>query len=269
MSEQELPHPQPLSKRKLAEYRKLKLRKYRQKSNFVLLEGRKILLEFLQNNNRINTFLFSAAAWAKLGWVEQKAIFKSSYLLNPQQVAALSDLKNPDGFFFLLDKRQYQLGKTVEQITDGAWFFLDRLQDPGNLGTIVRLAAAFSFKGVLSTEGTIDLFHPKVLRAASGSFHYLKYCSTCSYEDLPIFLANGFKIVAGSPGMGTTIDEYQFTARQIIILGNEGRGVAKNLDIQYLRIPHSKKVDSLNVGIAAGIMAQKYFLDVWGTKPDA
>jgi len=135
---------------------------------------------------------------------------------------------------------------------------LETLQDPGNLGTIIRTAAAAGVEGLLLSADSVDLDHPKVLRASVGAWFRLpmRVCSDLAAE-LRAAQQQGIQIVATLPSATQVYWELDFQKPTIILLGNEGAGLSQpliELADQQVNIPLYRSVESLNVGICAALM---------------
>jgi TrmH family RNA methyltransferase len=131
------------------------------------------------------------------------------------------------------------------------------IQDPGNLGTIIRSAEAFSARAVLLGEGTVSHFNPKVARASAGSIFREPVLRVELDRLLPALKQRRVGVLATSSHKGVPLPEADFSGARIIIVGNEGAGVPAKVAAQadqLLRIPHDPRVESLNAGIAASIV---------------
>jgi TrmH family RNA methyltransferase len=131
------------------------------------------------------------------------------------------------------------------------------LQDPGNLGTILRSAEAFGASGVLATDGTVSPTNPKVARASAGSVFRLPVIKLSTTEALSVLEENSIRLVVTSSHKGRPVQEVDLTLRTAIFIGSEGQGVPRALldaADEAILIPHSPKVESLNAGIAASIL---------------
>lgn len=150
------------------------------------------------------------------------------------------------------DKLKYLLGLDC-------LLFLDGIQDPGNLGTIVRSAAAFGVKGLLLGPGCVDLYNDKVLRSTLGGLFALSIVDL-EYKDLNLLKKHGFTLV-GSDLQGVSIETFQWPEKTIVGIGNENKGLSqefRELASQYLTIPQNSPMESLNAGVAASIIMYKY-----------
>ena len=138
---------------------------------------------------------------------------------------------------------------------------LDNLQDPGNLGTILRTIDSANLKQVIVTKNTVDLYNPKVVRSTMGAIFRVKRIET---EDLTSTLQeikkNGFEIICTSLEGSESIYNIHFT-KKVIVIGNEANGISKEvLDVadKKVKIPMLGKTESLNASVATGIMIYEY-----------
>lgn len=133
--------------------------------------------------------------------------------------------------------------------------FLDSIQDPGNLGTIIRTGAALGIGGILLGPGCVDLYNDKVLRSSLGGLFSLPIVSV-EYEDLKLFKKNNYNIIAMDLE-GIKLSDYTFQEKTVIIIGNENKGIseaARKLTDSFINIPISEGMESLNASIAAAIV---------------
>jgi len=130
------------------------------------------------------------------------------------------------------------------------------IQDPGNLGTIIRSAEAFGADAVLLGEKTVSEFNPKVIRASAGSSFRLPtlHFAVARASEMK---ERGLRIVATSSHKGEPIDKVDLTGNLAILVGSEGAGVSReymNVADDFIRVPHSERVESLNAAIAASVI---------------
>jgi TrmH family RNA methyltransferase len=131
------------------------------------------------------------------------------------------------------------------------------VQDPGNLGTVIRSAEAFGATGVLLFEGTVSAFNPKTIRAAAGSLFRLPVITTKFSEISHKLREHGVRLCATSSHKGKSIEEADLNGGVCILIGNEGTGLPKPLlaDVnETLVIPHASRVESLNAAMAATVI---------------
>lgn len=138
------------------------------------------------------------------------------------------------------------------------WLALDRLQDPGNVGTLIRTGEAAGVDGIVTTKGSADTFSPKALRSAMGSAFRLPIVESVTEESLLDLKSRlGLKIVAAAGEGENDYTDYDWKQPTLLLLGNEGRGVSDSLMQscdQRLRIPMHAGVESLNVSAAGAVM---------------
>lgn len=237
---------------KIKELKKLHQRKYRNQAGNYLLEGYHLVEEAVNAHVRVKeVYLDERGSQLWQDWVEKHQL--DYHLLSDEAMKALSDLPAPQGIIALVEKEE-------ERPADfsGKWLLLDNVQDPGNVGTMVRTADAAGFDAIFLGKGTADRYSSKVLRSMQGSqFH------------LPIFSGDLKKVISefkniGSKVYGTKLDQTALSYTEVerrssfaLILGNEGQGVDEeilHLTDQNLYIPIYGAAESLNVGVAAGIL---------------
>jgi TrmH family RNA methyltransferase len=131
------------------------------------------------------------------------------------------------------------------------------VQDPGNLGTIIRSAEAFAAAGVLVGAGTVSPFNPKVVRASAGSLFRLPVVEVEFAALVKMLRERGMKVLATSSHKGRPIHQSDLTRGAAVLIGNEGAGIAREVmrDVdELIAIPHAANVESLNAGVAASIV---------------
>ena len=131
------------------------------------------------------------------------------------------------------------------------------IQDPGNLGTIIRSAEAFGARAVLLGEKTVSHFNPKAVRGSVGSLLRQPLLRVKLGESITALKQQGVKVLATSSHKGKPLHEADFTGAAMIVVGNEGAGVPQeilSMADELVTIPHAPRVESLNAGIAASIL---------------
>ena len=157
--------------------------------------------------------------------------------------------------------KEFSLDETLERLQIGPLLVVVGLQDPGNLGTILRSAEAFGSAGVVVGEGTVSPFNAKVIRASAGSIFRLPVVVARAASELERVCErlrrDGVRLFATSSHKGTPIDQALLTGKQAVLIGNEGSGLPRGLMSQadeLIAIPHATQVESLNAGVAASIV---------------
>lgn len=169
--------------------------------------------------------------------------------------------ETPQGVAALVRLKEFSRGDVMERIQVGPVIVLAGLQDPGNLGTILRSAEAFGSAGVLLGEGTVSPFNSKVIRASAGSMFRLPIVLAKAAEGLEEISAKlrgkNVRLIATSSHKGTPLDQANLTGPSAFFIGNEGSGLPRAVLAQadeLIAIPHTPQVESLNAGVAGSIM---------------
>lgn len=232
---------------KVMAWRSLKERKGRKETDCFLVEGRKMVEEALASAFSVETLLFSESHAADFSLPEDIP----AYLLPDHVFAALCDTKTPQGIAAVVRMR-------TTSVTGSCLLALDDVQDPGNVGTILRTADAAGFDGVLLSDKCADIFSPKVLRATMGSIFRMPVEIT---DQLPLALhqlrEDGWSILSSQLDGTPFFRREPVGDRFCLIIGNEGNGVSPAVQAEAthkLRLPMRGGAESLNAAIAAGIM---------------
>lgn len=241
--------------------RKLNRKKYRQKEQLFLIEGARAVQQVLANKSvKIKALFFdnSQQYWFQSQWREA-AQNLDSFTLTEDLFAEVSDTDTPQG---VLAMCRMPNEITAEELASqsGIIVALDAVQDPGNLGTIIRTASWFGAAGLLSGKGTVDLFHPKVVRGTAGAMGAIPHCNGNLSDLLDTLESAGWSIFLLDAGADAkSISEVTSTEKTVIVVGNEAHGVDAALitkDRTAVRIPSPHKqpaVESLNVAVATSI----------------
>ena len=147
--------------------------------------------------------------------------------------------------------------KLKEKEIDGNVLMLDRIQDPGNLGTIIRSAVAFDISTIVLSKDTVDLYNPKVLRSTQGLLFSVNIIIRNLDECINELKENDYIIYGTKVDNGKNLKEIEKKNKYAIIMGNEGKGVSENIMTmcdEYIYIPMNSKCESLNVGVATSII---------------
>lgn len=224
-------------------------KKFRQKYNLFLVEGNKIICELYNSNFKIKE-IFSTDP-QKLGrsdvpvtHISENELKKISFLQHPKDSVAVCHI-NPE---------KKSEDKNIQLILDG-------IQDPGNLGTIIRLADWFGIEQIICSEDTVDFYNPKVIQATMGSFTRVNIV----YTNLVEYLSKTENVNIGTDMEGENIYTFQKPEKINLILGNEGNGMRPETEkllqksIMIPRFGKSQSTESLNVSMAAGIILGQLF----------
>ncbi len=165
----------------------------------------------------------------------------------------LCDTLTPQGIIAIIKMEE----KIVEPDLDKPYVYCDSVTDPGNMGTIIRTADAAGFGGVILSEGCVDIYSPKTVRASMGSFFNIDIITDKNSEYLKALKKLGFNLFGGFLGENTvSYTKADFTKPSIIIVGNEANGISDDVIklCTAVKIPILGSAESLNVSVAAGIL---------------
>ena len=242
-----------LTRARLRQLRELKTAAGRREQQAFLIDGEKLVRDALAARAPVLEVLSTQPQqWASAG-VPLSRISRAD-------AERLSDTRTPQGDFALVRDNLPPSDAIVRGLmADPTWLgvALDRVQDPGNVGAIIRSAAAFDANVVLVGPGSADPTHPRVTRAATGAWFDVPIVRSESLAaDLAGLRAAGVRVIAADSG-GTRLDEIGLEAATIWVFGNEGAGVRAELDSLIdvrAAVPIASTVESLNVAVAAGII---------------
>lgn len=222
-----------------------------------------LIQSLLNVKNRVDKELFLVDGWHLVEMGRNAGILEGllllepalefdeipQYLVNQAIIDKLKNVKTNPGVIGILKRK-------MRPIVGGTHFLvLDRIQDPGNMGNLLRSALAFNYDGVLFTKGCVDVFHPKVLAATQGAFFFLPM-QAVDLTDLKKLQAEGFSLVVSTLEKAPALERVEPPEFILLVIGNEGQGV--DMQIQEcadlrVKIPISG-LDSLNAASAGAIL---------------
>jgi rRNA methylases len=239
----------------IKEAKKLKEKRYRTLNSKFLVEGFRFTEEALKSTFKVSEIFINENNLNK--WKEYKleGLIKSYtkiYIVKETVFKQLSDTENPQGIIAVVDKIKVPVEKK-----DGIYLLADKIQDPGNLGTIIRSAHAAGALGVIVTKGTVDIYNEKTLRSTMGSIFKIPVIEDENLGFTKALKENGFKLLVSS--LEDSVDFYNVNLKEnlIIAVGNEGSGISEEIyDIGDIKakIPMPGGAESLNASVAASIM---------------
>lgn len=168
----------------------------------------------------------------------------------------MCDTKTPQGILCVVSMPEYHLDEMLET-NEGLFLILEDIQDPGNLGTIVRSGEGAGLSGIIMSSHTVDIFNPKTIRATMGSIYRVPFIYTDNLADAVRTVKNaGIKTYAAHLAGKTAYDKENYRGASAFLIGNEGNGLSRetaDLADLYVRIPMLGEVESLNAGVAAAL----------------
>jgi TrmH family RNA methyltransferase len=241
-----------ISKSQISFIKSLHQKKFRKEHRLFIVEGYKSIQEFINSKYEIDSIYHLTDVMPKLGKLSQNIklheispdeLSKISTLNSPQQLLATIKLPEPEEINIQTIKGHFALA-------------LDGIQDPGNLGTIIRTADWFGIEHIFCSEDTVEAFNPKVVQASMGSLARIQLV----YTDLKKLLSRKTSPVYGALLEGESIYKTNFGEEGILLLGNEGKGISANLmpEIDFpVTIPRFGSAESLNVAISTSIICSE------------
>ncbi|MBR3209459.1 MAG: RNA methyltransferase [Bacilli bacterium] len=233
-----------INNKKIKYYKQLKQKKFRDKERKFIVEGEHLVKE-AYNNKCLLEVLTPEKSKLKIDATTSE--------ISESVIKYLTSLQTPTGIFGICKEKENKL-------KEGKVLALDGIQDPGNMGTIIRSAAAFNIDTIVVNDKCVDIYSDKVIRASQGlifSVNIVKKDIKEVIEDLK----NNHTIYATKVDGGKTLKDIEKNKNFVIIMGNEGNGVSEELiklaDCN-LYIPMNKKCESLNVAVATSIILYEF-----------
>ena len=226
---------------KIKSIKKLREKKYRDIEGLFIVEGKNLVMEAYKNN-LLKTLIVLDNSSFNLS-IETIRVSKNV-------MKYLSELNTPNEIMGICYKKK-------EENISGNILILDNIQDPGNLGTIIRSAVAFSISTIIVSPDTVSIYNSKVLRSTQGLLFDVNIIVRDISSAIDDLKQNGYKIYGTKVDNGKNLKDMDSTNKYAVIMGNEGSGVNKDiLDKcdEYIYIPMNEKCESLNVGVATSII---------------
>ncbi len=241
----------------IKEIRKLHNAKERHKQNLFLIEGKNSLEVVSQINYPLKT-LITTSQWQQENnnlWQSLTRLALKVETVAPEILKFIATTVNPDGVLAIASRDNWRK-KMPESIKLG--LILESIQDPGNLGTIIRTAVATNVDCLWLSNDSVDFDHPKVMRASAGEWFKINMINSDDLLTVVKFYQNqGMQIIATLPTATKTYWQLDFTLPSLILFGNESKGLSSSLNQiadQKVTIPLLNEVESLNVAIANSLL---------------
>ena len=233
-----------LSKNEVKYIQSLCHKKQRNETGLFIAEGPKLAEEILASNYIVEKI------YALPKWIDKNNNI-NAIKINEKELKQISQLQTPNEILLVVK----QASADFEPILKNNFsVVLDDIQDPGNLGTIIRLCDWFGVQQIICSNNTVELYNPKVIQSTMGSFINVKIC----YKNLiDFFKANKNIVVLGAALNGTNVYEVAKLKEAILLIGNEGKGISNDLlpfINKKITIPKKGKAESLNAAMATGIL---------------
>lgn len=249
--------------------KKLKDKKYRDEEGLYIIEGIKIIQEAIAENAKINKIVICEEC-VEAEELSQKLLYEiakyNCIYVSKKVFATLTDVVAPQGILAVIEKT-YKKGANIKNkeisidYSQDIILALDGVQDPGNLGTILRTADSVNLKQIIITKNTADPYNPKVVRSTMGAIFRVKIIETDNLvQTLKEIKKNKFNVVVTSLDTEESIYDIDYR-KKVIIIGNEANGVSKevqDLADSKVKIPMLGRTESLNASVATGIVLYEY-----------
>lgn len=250
-----------ISKNKIRQIKSLESKKGRDIQGFFVAEGPKVVGDILAKHHTKARIIIAIEGWFKNEGFKTDLSQCETIIVNEEELAKVSFQKHPQQVLAVFEK--IDIKDDSVDYNNALTIVLDGVQDPGNLGTIVRIADWFGIGNIICSPNTADIYNPKVVQATMGSIARVnvKYMSLDTFFD---------SLHPSTPVYGTLLEgknmyETKLTNNGIIIMGNEGKGISHNIRQRItnaIRIPNYPEqrdtADSLNVAIATAIVCAEF-----------
>ncbi len=255
----------------------LKNKKYRNKYNKYVIEGIKMVEEIINSEGIAPEFIIYSEDILKSTTIGNRfidIIKKLNVKYNIVEVTKeifeyISDLETPQGVLAVINKNEYKVDDLKNRLDlnrDEKYIILDKVQDPGNLGTIIRSAISFGIKNLICIEGTVDSFSPKVVRSTMGGITKVNIFNINEFEIdsmINLLKQNGYKLVGTALDSKNYIKDEKIDNKTIFVMGNEANGVTDkilNKCDKFIKIPMENIMESLNVATATSIVMYEQYV---------
>ncbi|MDX2002217.1 MAG: RNA methyltransferase [Chitinophagales bacterium] len=239
-----------LSRAQIKYIQSLQLNKFRTRYGVYLAEGEKLALDLLQSGATIQQ-VFATAPWIAEHAHQFNAPHTEIHTITEEELKKISSLSMPNKVLMVVGIPSYPM---PHQLDNGLYVALENLQDPGNMGTIIRTADWFGCKGIICSENTVDAYNPKVVQATMGSIARMPIF----YGDLESVIVSNTHLPAYAAVLeGENVYKAALQPNALLLIGNEGKGLSEALikkAAHRISIPRYGQAESLNAAMATGIL---------------
>lgn len=249
------------SNNRVKEWAALKQKKYRDANGLFLIEGIRLVEEALESGTPIETVLVQdeVLPTGKLDEIVNSSQSRQLELIEVNQavIDQIADTKTPQGVIAIGRVFEHEIQGLIEKKENPLYVIADRIQDPGNLGTIIRSADAVNATAVFVGTGSVDLYNPKVVRATMGSLFHLPVAEVSLHELIPLLKTNAIRVIGTEAETGDSLFTADFSGGTAIVIGSEAHGISEEIRQEidsFLSVPMPGKAESLNAAIAASVI---------------
>lgn len=241
-------------------WRKCQTKKGRLRYGSIVIEGEHLVQEALLAQLNIKALIIRQGREEKFDqWDFPRKL--PIFLLKPSLFDELMETDTPQGIAAEVEIPKWSLETLFSKKEKAMHLVLDAIQDPGNLGTIIRTAKAAGVDAIWLGKGTVDPYNGKVVRSAMGALFQMPLIQEDLTECLPFLKKRGFTIISASPRAGRYYFELNYPEKAALLLGNEGRGINPNHYVwvdEEIQIPMPGEVESLNVSVTSAILIYEW-----------
>ncbi len=253
-----------LSNAEIKKLSELREKSGRKEQKLFFIEGKRAVIEALTGTAAIKQIILSLAAGeTRMAEIRDLASDKGIEVeeLPETKFRKLSSTESSQGVLAVAHMRETTLEGLISEIRpkrNATIVLLDRISDPGNLGTILRSAAWFGVDGICVSAGSVDAYNPKVVRSAMSAIAELEVVQEVALTEVIASLKRlGFVVVGAAQDTGTSYSDFDYPGRCAVLFGSEASGIPHDLldaCTKTVSIPRVGKMESLNVGVAASII---------------
>lgn len=228
-------------------------KKYRQETKKFLVEGSKNVAELLRSDYKIENLYVTEQFKKNYGEILLTRKDARIQLVEAAELKAFGTLEHNDGALAIAIQKDQHVPKG----DTGVILALDDIRDPGNLGTLIRIADWYGIKKIVCSANCVDWYNPKVIAASMGSFTRVEGY----YTDLPIFLRSQKTAKLGTFLEGKSVHAFEFPKTGILIIGSESNGISKEVAkcvTEKITIPRFGGAESLNAGVAGAVILDRW-----------
>lgn len=234
-------------------YEKLKDKAFRRQEQKFILEGRHLVEEALK------TDLVEIIMSTDEEYLKSIGDSVETFLVTDAIIAKLSSTKNPQNILGIakMFTNDLRVIKNIVKEEKSSLVMFDEINDPGNLGTLIRTAAALGYDGIILSKNSCDIYNDKTVRASQGSIFKTKIVYADLLEAIPYLKEKGYKLIGTSLKDASKLEDANPTEKFVMCLGNEARGISDavlNLMDQNVKLTMYNDVESLNVMVAGSII---------------
>lgn len=252
-------------------FRSLRNPKYRDKFNLFTVEGLKLVKEAFSSNFELKFVILTDKTLMQVAEIENLCSQRHvpQYIVTEQLFNKISDTISPQGVAAAVKIKDHCIDDVIKPARKSFFVITDMVQDPGNLGGIIRSADATGADAVFVLKGSVDVYNPKTIRATMGSIFHLPVIRIDDKQSILNHLKSSrVSIIASSLNAKSLIFEADFSGPIAVVVGNESCGVSREIlsfADTHIKIPLVGKAESYNVAVAAGIVMYEVMRQRYGT----